>query len=126
MILSKCGKEGCNPVEQTRGQMKPEDHHMQFNRFLAAEKFAQAVEEHGIFLETKNFRRDAHEVEDAGSQNDSDFRISCSKCGKATGWDRRDIEESRRHGDGDHRRHVVVRDGNIDAIRQRWNDLNTD
>ena len=120
LTLNRCAREGCNPVEQSRGQMKPEDHHRQFARQVAAEQF---VQDHGVGLPIEEFRQDAFEVEDQGPEHNSDIRISCSKCGKATGWDRRDREEFKRHGDGDYRRHVVVRDGNVETLRERWNDM---
>jgi len=120
MELSKCGKEGCNPVEQTRGAMKPEDHHMQHARHAAAKELRDT---HGIGLPVEDFRKDAHEVEVPAAEHASDFRISCSKCGKATGWDRRDTEEFKNHGPGDNRRHCVTRDGNMDAVRARWNEM---
>ena len=117
--LAKCKREGCGPVQQSRGLMKPEDHHMQFGRYGAVKEIRET---HGIYtLDLEEYRRDAFETENEAEFAD-DVRISCAKCGKATGWIRRDIEEYRRHGDGDHRRHVLVRDGNIDALHQRWND----
>jgi len=123
--LKKCSKVGCDPVEQNRGDMGPKDHHMQHNRYEAVELFASDIENHGIWMDVKNFRRDAYEVEDLGIDNAYDFRISCSKCGKATGWDRRDIETFISTGLAENRRQVVPggRDGNMDKVRQRWNDM---
>jgi hypothetical protein len=120
MDIEKCGREGCNPVLQTRGEMKPEDHHMQFNRYEAAGEF---MAEHGVALPLKEFREDAFEVENLGAEHNSDIRISCSKCGQAIGWARRDIEEFHRHGDADYRRRIVTRDGNMDNVRNRWNEM---
>jgi hypothetical protein len=119
IALSKC-KCGGEPVEQTRGQMKPEDHHMQFARHGAAK---QLMEDHGVGLPLKTFHEDAFDVEDLGPEHASDFRISCPDCGKATGWDRRDIEKFENRAPGDTRRVMVTRDGNMDAVRERWNDL---
>lgn len=120
LTLKKCSKEGCNPVEQTRGNMKPEDHHQQFKRHDAAVAF---MEEHGVSMPVQKFHADAHDVEDMGSEHASDIRISCSKCGKATGWDRKDTEEFKRHADADHRRVTIAVDGNKDAVRARWNEM---
>ena len=120
VTLNKCGRDGCNPVEQTRGAMKPEDHHMQHARYAAAAKF---VEDHGVAVSLKVFHEDAFNIEDLGPDSAADVRISCSTCGKATGWDRRDIEDFRRHADGDYRRYTVTRDGNVDAVRTRWNEM---
>jgi hypothetical protein len=114
----KCGGE---PVEQTRGEMRPEDHHMQYARHAAAVKF---MEEHGVLLPISDFHADANDVQDLGPDNASDVRIACPKCGSATGWDRRDIEEFKNHAPGDNRRHVVVRDGNLQSIRDGWNAAN--
>ena len=118
VTLNTCGKEGCNPVEQMRGEMRPEDHHSQFNLYDAAKKF---TEEHGVALPLKAFYDDVYEVEDMGPENSSDIRISCSKCGKSIGWGRSDIEEFKKHAPGDTRRHVVTRDGNKDNVRSIWN-----
>jgi hypothetical protein len=115
--IKKCGKDGCNPVEQIRGQMKPEDHHRQFARYVAADEFQQ---KHGVLVPVEPFRQDAHEVEDLGGEHARDVRISCSRCGKATGWDRADTEEFRRHADGDYRRHMVTMNGNVKAVHERW------
>lgn len=125
--LKKCDKVGCNPVEQTRGEMKPQDHHMQHNRYEAVAAFASDIENHGIFMSVPNFKRDAYEVEDLGLENAYDFRISCSKCGKATGWDRRDKEVFVNVGLAENRRQVVAggRDGNMDTVRTRWNEMVT-
>lgn len=116
--LNKCKRDGCNPVQQSRGQMKPEDHHAQFMRWRV---ISDLVKEHGVLMDVGKFYADAHEVEN-DAENAQDMRVSCSKCGKATGWMRRDIEEYRRHGDGDYRRYITVRDGNLDLVKQRWNE----
>jgi hypothetical protein len=112
-IINKCGKEDCNPVMQTRGEMKPEDHHMQHQRLVA-------VQAAGLPDET--FRKDVNEV-DVEDEHKHDVRVSCSKCGRATGWDRRDTEEFKTHGPGDNRRHTVTRDANIPNVVARWNAL---
>ena len=118
--LSTCKRDGCDPIQQSRGQMKPEDHHMQFLRYVAGKKFS---EDHGVLLALNEWKEDVYGVEDLGPENANDVRVSCAKCGKATGWMRRDIEESRRHGDGDYRRYVTVRDGNLEKVRERWNGM---
>jgi hypothetical protein len=116
--LKKCDREGCNPVLQVRGKMEPKDHHMQFNRVNAAEEFQR---EHGVGLPIADFHADAHDVEDAGPEHASDMRVSCSKCGKATGWDRVDIEKFENRAPGHTVRVVVERDGNKENIVNRWN-----
>jgi hypothetical protein len=118
--LKKCLQADCNPVEQTRGRMKPEDHHLQVIHL----KIINDMVTQGVPVRNASeFHRDVHEVEPSHEENQRDFRISCSKCGRATGWGRADIEETRRHADGDYRRHTVVSDGNKDNIRQQWNNL---
>lgn len=116
--LNKCNREGCHPVLQSRGQMKPEDHHAQFARYHAV---ATLMEVHGVYMDLGRFYAAAHDVEN-DAENAHDVRVSCSKCGKATSWMRRDIEEYRRHGDGDYRRYTVVRDGNMESVSKQWND----
>lgn len=123
MSLNPCHVCGTHPVEQSRGQMTPEDHHMQYARYGAVKQLA---ENHGLLLDVNEFRRDAFEVENQGSEHASDMRISCPNCGNATGWDRRDIEEWRDSGGGPgHQIRIPkVPHGNVENIRKRWNDAN--
>lgn len=82
MELKTCGKDGCNPVEQVRGAMGPGDY------FGQSEDYHTQVEMHdGI--------RD-------------DFRICCMKCGKATGWNQKDLPNMPGAG--------------ADYVRKVWND----
>lgn len=118
--LLKCSRDGCSPVLQTRGEMRPEDHHTQFARYGAVKNLA---DEHGVHvLSIDEYRRDAFEVENEPEFSD-DVRVSCSKCGKASPWMRRDIEEYRRHGDGDNRRYTVKRDGNMPKLFAAWDGM---
>ena|ERR1700746_1343461 len=121
--LKKCAKDGCNPVEQTRGQMKPEDHHMQFNRYKAVKAFHDEIETHGVLMKVGDFKKDAYDVEDLGPANNHDVRISCSKCGISTGWDRRDTERFELRAPAEWVRVCVERDANMNNVRQRWNDM---
>lgn len=63
--LKTCGKDGCNPVEQVRGEMGPGDY------FGQPEDYHTQVEMHDDIR--------------------NDFRICCKKCGKATGWNHKDL-----------------------------------
>ena len=121
-LIKHCGKEGCNPVEQTRCEMKPEDHHLQWNRLKAMEEFAKDFPNHGISIDLSTYRKDVYEIE-LEDEHRYDFRISCSKCGKATGWGRRDTENYVRKADAQNIRHVVTRDGNMEYIRALWNQM---
>ena len=116
--LEKCGRDGCNPVQQSRGQMRPEDYHMLFARYHAV---TEMFDKYGIYLDVRKFYEDVFNIENDPNSAD-DVRVSCSKCGKATPWMRRDIEEYRRHGDGDYRRYTTMRDGNLELVHQRWNE----
>lgn len=111
MSLNPCGKCGSPAVEQTRGTMGPGDY-----------RDAAHVIKHddGIVERDMNY----HQKVERSSEDDHDMRVACSKCNNATGWDRRDVEAFRRHGDGDNRRYVVTRDGNMENIRKRWNEAN--
>lgn len=120
MGLNVCSKCGAEPVEQTRGQMKPEDHHAQHRRYHGAVKFQ---DEFGVRLPTRQFREDCHNVENH-EDHATDMRVSCPGCGNATGWDRRDIEQFKKIADGNHVRIPVTPHGNVDNIRKRWNDAN--
>jgi hypothetical protein len=120
LTLKLCGKPNCDPQEQVRGKMTPEDHHMQYRRAEAAENL---MHEHGVYLDLADFWADAQDVEDLGIENANDVRISCAHCGRATPWDRVDIEKFERRGDGDTRRVTVERDGNLDKTYKRWNDM---
>jgi hypothetical protein len=123
-VLKKCGRDGCNPVAQTRCEMKPEDYHMQMMRYEAVKSFTDDIAVHGIgTLKVKDFWRDAHEVDASGRDDDWDMRVSCSKCGLCIGWDRRDIEKYENVSLSVNKRVVVARDGNLNAIWERWNDL---
>jgi hypothetical protein len=119
MDLNKCGRDGCSPVFQTRGEMKPEDHHEQFRRIAAAQDF---MDEYGVLLPVKSMHEDAHNVEQI-AEHATDVRVSCSKCGKATGWDRRGTEEFEKVADGHYKRRILDRDGNIQATVDRWNGM---
>ena len=110
VTLNKCSKDGGEPVEQTRNQMKPEDHHVEYKRHLADPDSAY-------------IKKDSHHVS-LEDEHALDVRISCPKCGNSTGWDRRDIERFENKAPGDTRRVSVTRDGNLDNIRKRWNEMN--
>lgn len=117
MDLNKCGKDGCNPVFQTRGEMKPEDYHELYRRIDAAQAF---MDEFGIGLPIRQFHDDAYNTEKV-AEHATDVRVSCAKCGKATGWDRRGIEEFEKVADGNYKRRILQPDGNIQATVDRWN-----
>lgn len=119
LVPNKCGKDGCNPVFQTRGDMKPEDHHEQFKRVEAAQKFQ---DEYGMLMPVQQFHQDVHNVEKV-AEHATDVRVSCSKCGKATGWDRRGIEEFEKVAEGNYKRRILQPDGNIQATVDRWNEM---
>lgn len=123
MALNPCKACGGTPVEQTRGQMNPEDHHAQFLRLEPA----AAARKVGILIDLDDLHNDVYDVEDQGEDHATDMRVSCPKCGNATGWDRRDIEEFRDLGAANPGHKIRVPKtphGNVENIRKRWNDAN--
>lgn len=97
-MLNTCGKEGCCPVEQIRGEIGPGEHYdvIANNR---VERFGGVPEpeKYGIIIwptVAGNFdcgeNRPEHCVEMTDAMKDS-FRICCKTCGKATPWGAQDI-----------------------------------
>jgi hypothetical protein len=118
--INKCSDPGCNPVEQVRGDMKPQDYHTQYARWEAVSLLAR---EHGLLmLDPDEYKRDAFDVEEGGD-GASDIRIACSKCRRHTPWGRADLEGWHNHGPADNRRYCVKRDGNKDNVRAGWNEM---
>jgi hypothetical protein len=107
-MLKPCGKGGCAPVEQLRGDMRPGDYYdviasnpfgepfpVHLAKMLGGvpepEKYGLPVRDHGdIEVLTSQGYADYHMVE-VHENNSRDFRICCKTCGKATGWTQRDV-----------------------------------
>jgi hypothetical protein len=90
--LKTCGREGCAPIEQTRGDMRPGDYH---DVIMANQKSRAGgidePEKYGVIegspeAETAN---PAHVVEMSDGIR-GDVRICCKTCGCATGWNKAD------------------------------------
>jgi hypothetical protein len=115
-----CGKPGCSPMQQVRGKMAPEDHHMQHLRLVEGTEFR---DKHGVFLPIGDWERDVYDQEEPNMESLYDVRVSCSKCGKTTDWLCPDRIEYKRFGDGDNRRQVIERDAFPDIAVNQWNDM---
>ena len=76
--LLKCSHDDCDPVEQIRGEMKPEHYHDIRLRGLPAD--AEKPEELFDGLEGER----GPGAKPVASTNRTDFRICCPKCGKST------------------------------------------
>lgn len=83
MQLKTCTKEGCRPVEQTRGQMG----HGDYMDVIVAHRYVVPNPASSVDMVSSH---DLHLIVDADKDSASDFRICCMTCGKATGWQRRD------------------------------------
>lgn len=80
--LKTCIKEGCRPVEQTRGQMGHGDY---MDVIVAHQHVLPNPSQSAIDMHSSH---DLHLlVEEAEG---TDIRICCMKCGKVTGWQMRD------------------------------------
>ena len=109
--LLKCGNDGCDPVEQIRGEMKPEHYHD--IRLRGYPRDAEKPEELFDGLEGER----GPGAQGVPTTNRTDFRICCPKCGAATGWGKRDLP-----------RHpgipAEMTEGvGAEAVRKKWNDM---
>lgn len=94
-MLNTCAKDGCCPVEQTRGEMGPGDYFdviannkpgfpggvPEPEKYGHPLRYGEAIPE-GVRAE--------HCVEADDSMNEN-FRVCCKTCGKATPWGTQDI-----------------------------------
>lgn len=117
MDLKTCGKPGCAPVEQTRGQMGNGDYALYVGSWrMTGDVPADLLKSlHALQLgPTGNAEADAagheryHEFVELNDDNRNDIRIFCKACGKASGWNKRDVPGMPGVGS--------------DFIRKRWND----
>jgi hypothetical protein len=98
MQLKTCGKKGCRPVEQVRGQMGPGD----YADVIASHRHVRPSADSAVNMESA---QDMHLLVEMNDEIKDDVRICCLTCGKATGWQRPDapgmpgvgIEFSRNH-----------------------------
>lgn len=110
--LKTCGREGCCPVEQIRGELKQGEYYdvIANNAPGAHSGRVLDAEQYGIPLrdgEDIGDRNPAHCVE-IGPHNENDFRICCKTCGKASPWGTQDIPGMPGAG--------------ADWTRKKWND----
>lgn len=84
MALKTCGNSECNPVEQTRGDMGEGD----YVDVIKAHEFVGPGPGSNVHRDTAVRLHEMAEMHD-GIRND--FRICCLTCGKATGWNQRDL-----------------------------------
>jgi hypothetical protein len=82
--LKTCGKEGCRPVMQVRGEMGHGDYVdvIKAHEHVMPNPALSRVDMHSSY--------DLHEIIEMEEDSKSDIRICCYKCGKVTGWQRRD------------------------------------
>lgn len=92
MTLKTCGKTGCNPIEQTRGEMKAGDYHDVIASH-SGQRFGTIPDPHlygtPVGSPEAETARAEHLVE-MPEDGRADFRIVCTTCGKATGWNKAD------------------------------------
>lgn len=96
MTLKTCGKTGCNPVEQVRGAMGAGDYH----DVVAAHQNRGGMggisdpSKYGAPANPDKWADgddDGHHAE-VNDSNRDDYRIVCTTCGKATGWNKQNVE----------------------------------
>jgi hypothetical protein len=109
-MLKTCGKDGCMPLEQIRGELRPGDYHDVIANNRSG--FPGAVpepEKYGIPVEGEDCgdNNPAHCVE-INDGNRNDFRICCGACGKATPWAAKDLPG--------------MPDAGADWTRKKWNE----
>lgn len=91
--LKTCGKVGCNPIEQIRGEMDAGDYH----DVVAAHQNRGGLGgisdplKYGTPAKPGEDSQDGHHVEIEDS-NRHDYRIVCTTCGAATGWNKADVD----------------------------------
>lgn len=90
--MKTCGKPNCNPVEQIRGKVGAGDYH----DVIAANggRLGGVAEpaKYGKPADPSKWvdgQDDGHHVEVDDSNRD-DYRIVCTICGRATGWNKQD------------------------------------
>lgn len=110
-MLKTCGKDGCCPVEQIRGEMRPGDYFdVIANNRIGVPGALPEPEKYGIPISEGDDcgdNRPEHCVEMNDAIKDS-FRICCKMCGKATPWGAQDIPGMPGAG--------------ADWTRKKWND----
>lgn len=90
-MLKTCSTDGCCPVEQTRGQIGAGDYHdviaaNRIQRFGGVEQ----PEKYGTPASPDDGASDDQLHVEMNDDIKDDFRICCSKCGKATPWQKSD------------------------------------
>jgi hypothetical protein len=80
MNLKQCGKNGCRPVEQTRGQMG----HGDYADVIASHR--HVVPNPAQSFVDMESSHDLHTLVEMDESAKNDFRVCCMKCGKTTPW----------------------------------------
>lgn len=90
MTLKTCGKTGCNPIEQIRGNMKAGDYH----DVIASHAKSDSMSDPHLYgtpqgSDEASTARAEHLVE-MPEDGRNDFRIVCKTCGRVTPWNKSD------------------------------------
>lgn len=92
-MLKTCANPGCEPLEQTRGEMKPGDYHdiIIANRGNPWSDIKEP-EKYGVLAGTPEavLPENNGYVVEISDDGRADFRICCKVCGRATPWNKSD------------------------------------